>query len=114
MQSPTLDVSQFPAIQHGNPFQTGSTTVNSGTLPHVHQQNRNSDLKSSRTAVSDVPFVLGNGLQSPSIVQEMRSSNIFQQKTFDYSLYEYNFNVEMSFLSEQENFSNNERMEFSY
>jgi hypothetical protein len=110
MQSPTLDVTQFPGIQHGNPLQTGSTTVNSGTLPHVQQQN----LKSSRTAISDVPFVLGNGLQSPSIVQEMRSSNIFQQKTFDYSLYEYNFNVEVSFLSEQENFSNNERMDFSY
>lgn len=80
----------------------------------MQQQDRVSDLKSTRTAISDVPFVLGNGLQSPSIIQEMRSSNIFQQKTFDYSLYDYNFNLERSFLREQENLRENEQMEFSY
>ncbi|XP_045168954.2 uncharacterized protein LOC123531776 [Mercenaria mercenaria] len=118
-QSPTLDVSQFPDIQHGNPFQTGSTTVNTGREAHGLQQ-RNptdqgfADMKSARTAISDVPFVLGNGLQSPRVVQEMRSSNIFQQKTFDYSLYDYNFNLERSFLNEQEGYRENESMEFSY
>lgn len=118
-QSPTLDVSHFPGIQHGNPFSTGSPTVVTGRQADELQQNSTSaqgftDGRAGKTALSDVPFVLRNGLQFSSSIQDIRSSGIFQQKSFDYSLYDYNFNLERSFLNEHEEYKENDGMEISY
>lgn len=113
-QSPTLDISQFSGIPHGNPFSTGSPTVAARSQNDQQQCSAQgfSDGRSGRSAISDVPFVLGNGLQFSSSVQEIRSSSVLQQKSFDYSIYDYNFNLERAILNEHDAYRENEGMEY--
>lgn len=117
-QSPTLDVTQFPGLKHGSPFQTGSTTVNSWSQ-NSERQNVNPSQGftariSNKTAISDVPFELGHGLQTSTVISDSQRESIFQQKTFDFAHYDYDFSLELSLLREHDVLRDNEGMEIAY
>lgn len=115
MQSPTLDASKFPGIQYGSPLQSGSTTVNTRHQCSELEYGRPSQwftvTSSNRNAISDVPFVLGEGLQLSPVVSDSQRGDIFRQKAFDFSLYDYDFSLERSLLREEDMFIDNEEME---
>ncbi|KAL4222379.1 hypothetical protein ACF0H5_018418 [Mactra antiquata] len=100
-QSPSLDVSHFPGIQHGNPNSTGSSNSCARSQASVQPQENNFSEIRTRTAISGIPFELCNSLLGGDSFSEFRNS-IYQQKRFDYTLYDYDFSLERSFLQQHE------------
>ena len=59
----------------------------------------------SKSAIADVPFTLGCNTELLSSLRELGSSDLLTQKTFDSNCYEYDFSLEMKFLTEYGSFS---------
>lgn len=97
--SPTVDISQHPGIKYGNPkSHVGTSPSSSGAACNKETTNRQSTPSSSFSPVSDIPFILGPCVRSCLIASDLKNSNILYQQTFDASIYEYDFNVELNFL----------------
>ena len=100
--SPTLDVSQHPGIKYGNPTQPSSSTCSGAVHSAMGDSSAGSvecQRPSNQTAISDIPFTLGPSVNTCLILSDLQNSNILYQQTFDASIYEYDFNLELNFLN---------------
>lgn len=116
LYSPTVDNSDF---KYGNPFQTGMPTTQSrASSSGVQHENAalagmaysspgeaNFGDTSAKSPIADVPFTLGANLGLLSAADELRASDLLNQRTFDHSCYEYDFSVEIKFLTEHGSFN---------
>lgn len=113
--SPTIDNSDF---RYGNPFQTGMPTTHSGAscsrtqdnvtstgLPYSSPGEAVNREATYRSAIADVPFTLGATSAVSSSVNELRANDLLSQRTFDYSCYDYDFSLEIKFLTEHGSFN---------
>lgn len=95
-------MSHFPGIKHGKPVGHSSKPACAGnqnsTMPDDDLYKFPGD--KLITALSGIPFELCCGFQTVSFDETKR--NLHELRQFDYSMYDYDFSVERSFLQEHE------------
>ncbi|XP_052248575.1 uncharacterized protein LOC127856414 isoform X1 [Dreissena polymorpha] len=106
-QSPTLDVSQWRKSNPG-----ASMHADENSQPLADQ----SDSLSTRHhvgALTGVPFQMCKQLSSLQTHRHICSSDIWHLSDFDLSRYEYDFNIEQSYLDEHPNSIEQDSMQWS-
>ena len=113
--SPTLDVSRFPQFAQNPTVLPGNQTGHQQHSNQCYRAQPNSlEIMNSLTTVSaltGVPFELGPGCASIFAARDFRNCVALHEITLDSHRYEYDFNLEHSYLSEQGAFNEDVNME---